>query len=109
MSYLVNEQTPPQFSGSVAYWSRSADPFHVDAFKGIDLQGSTIVTIGGAITGGTRKLGWMAIDWCENPIGFVPDGHQQDGDPPAFEMRPSDLEPRYIGAHRVAAEVGRQA
>ena len=112
MSYLVSKDCPPHFGPSVNYWERSLDPFHADAFKGVAEQigkGCEVVLacIGGQIDiSPKRREGWMAIDWIENPIGFVPDGTEQDGEPPAFEIRPSDMCPEYNGAHRVEVEAG---
>lgn len=51
--------------GSVADWERSLDPWHQDAFPD-EFKDK-------APNKGKRKEGWMALDWCGNPIGFLPD------------------------------------
>lgn len=61
-----NEKPPlGLMGGSVHDWERAKDPFHADAapdeFKSQFKQGE-------------RLSGWMALDWCGNAIGFVPDG-----------------------------------
>ena len=44
---------------------RSLDPWHVDAFPDeFKYAGTT----------GERAAGWLALDWCGNAIGFIPDG-----------------------------------
>jgi hypothetical protein len=81
----VSESQPPempQLGG--AYWERSEDPFHVEAFSGVNLPSNAII-IGGKITEGPRKGGWMLIDWIENPIGFVADG-EDAGSPDEYEI-----------------------
>lgn len=75
---IVSDTLPPPMSYGVCYWERSPDPFHADAFKGVDLPPNTeVLVIGGEprpVTTKSRGNGWLAIDWCENPVGFVPDG-----------------------------------
>lgn len=82
---IVSGTTPPPMSYGVCYWERSTDPFHADAFKGLDLpQNTEVLVIGGEprlIDEGPRGTGWLAIDWCENPIGFVLDGTEIDQEP----------------------------
>lgn len=82
MSYVVSESQPPQLASGVAYWERSSDPWHPEAFAGLNLEQATVVAIGGEIkdAGSPRSSGWMAIDWIENPVGFVADGSEQEGD-----------------------------
>jgi len=50
---------------SVYGFERSLDPWHEDAFP--DEHKHAGVT-------GKRRGGWMALDWCGNPLGFFPDG-----------------------------------
>lgn len=76
-TFTVGPSQPPSFQG-VDYWERGGDPFHADAFKGTELAGFG--------SKGERRKGWMAIDWCENPIGFVPDGTQCAGTAPKFTL-----------------------
>ena len=79
-TYLVSAECPPPLWSGVAYWERSNDPFHADAFKGIDLKDKAALFVGGMgdvlnkPKQDTRKSGWMAIEWTENPVGFVADG-----------------------------------
>ena len=60
-------QKPPidKFMNGVVDFERSLDPWHADAFP------SEFKEVG---TTGERKAGWMALDWCGNPLGFIPDG-----------------------------------
>lgn len=63
---LVSPSRPPKSNIPIAhFFERSGDPFHADAapdeFKSQFKQGA-------------KRMGWMAIDWCGNPIGFVEDG-----------------------------------
>lgn len=71
---ITDKNTPPEVPSYGSYWERSKDPFHVDALpKDINLE--NIVFVGAKLTKeNPRKEGWMLIDWCENPIGFIPDG-----------------------------------
>ncbi len=71
---IVSAERAPAVAGSAWYWERCEDPFHADAFKGIDLSNTVLLTFGGEVRGGARKSGWMAIDWCENPVGWIADG-----------------------------------
>ena len=72
--FLTSHKNPPVSSyGGLECWERSSDPFHPDAFpKDMDIKDA--VVIGGEISKGKRRHGWMAIDWAGNPVGFVPDG-----------------------------------
>lgn len=47
------------------------------------MENATIVAIGPVDfkKNSPRVEGWMGIDWCENPLGFIPDGSQFDGEP----------------------------
>jgi hypothetical protein len=75
----VSEACPPNhWAGE--YWERSKDPFHPEAFAGIPAE-NVMVFVGGSMSTGQRKEGWLAIDYAENPIGFVPDGTVCDGSP----------------------------
>lgn len=64
---MINETTPPDFTGVVFYWERSSDPWHSDAFPDEFKQAAPHQEK-------ERQTGWMAIDGVENPIGFIPDG-----------------------------------
>lgn len=69
---VVSETEKPRLWPTVVQeWERSLDPWHPDAFKGIK---GVEETFRRNYEGGPRKSGWMAIDWCGNPIGFIPDG-----------------------------------
>lgn len=46
-------------------WERGLDPWHSDAFAGLDINPGTT---------GTRRGGWFLVDGHGNYIGFVPDG-----------------------------------
>ena len=74
---IIDEHTPPPVMHSGDYWERSADPFHPEAFSNVPAR-SVLVLMGGKLTQGKRKEGWMLIDWAENPIGFVADGTQYE-------------------------------
>lgn len=82
---IVSDALPPPMSYGVCYWERSPDPFHADAFKGLNLPPITeVIVLGGElrpVTTKSRGWGWLAIDWCENPVGFVPDGTVIDQKP----------------------------
>ena len=74
--FTVDEFSPPPLD-SVYYWERGLDPAHVDAFKDTELDRYL------PESNEPRKEGWMAIDYHENPTGFVPDGtevpfHKED-------------------------------
>lgn len=90
MSYAVDEKNPPPLGGSVAYWDRTQDPFHADAFAGVEIPfSSVLVTIGGGgIKVGKRRDGWMAYDWIHNPIGWSADGEVFESQTGAFFIEP---------------------
>lgn len=79
-TYKTDAENPPPLWPSVSYWERSGDPFHADAFKGLELGDKQALFIGGMgdvlnkPKAATRAQGWMAIEWTENPVGFVADG-----------------------------------
>lgn len=80
MSEIVTDaKTPPpldQVANCVHGLERWLDPWHVDAFpSGFEHA---------ALHHGTRKSGWMAFDWCGNPIGFIADGS-------VFKMKEEDI------------------
>lgn len=50
-------------------WERGKDPFHAEAFKGLE---SELGVNPGSV--GERKGGWFLIDGAGNAISFVPDG-----------------------------------
>jgi hypothetical protein len=50
-------------------WERGLDPWHADAFYGLEIE------LGGNPgTTGHRKSGWFLIDGFGNAIGFIADG-----------------------------------
>ena len=89
MSYVIGPNAPPPFY-MCDYYERSADPFHVSAFDSIDTDGKTVVLVGGEQiqSTGARRQGWMAIDYCENPVGFYPDGTVMDAELPDYIIKP---------------------
>ena len=89
MSYVTGPNLPPPFVGG-DYFERSGDPFHVSAFEGIDTGGKTVVLVGGEPIQHTanRRQGWLLIDYCENAVGFYPDGTVIDADEPEFIIKP---------------------
>jgi hypothetical protein len=56
----------PFYGGS---WERGLDPWHSDAFAGLE----TDLGFNPGTTG-NRKGGWFLVDGHGNYIGFVPDG-----------------------------------
>jgi len=72
LGYITSATAPPSFEG-VAYWERSKDPAHADAFKGILLPLQLIIAFGLMGSLRHRREGWMGIDFNDNPIAFVPD------------------------------------
>jgi hypothetical protein len=90
----VDAQTPPPDPRAYCgvYFERTSDPFHPSAFAealgGKKKSSVTIlVGVGAQSNKGPRKEGWMAIDWCENPIGFIADGTEIDGAPGKYVIR----------------------
>ena len=63
----IKNKKPPigGMGGSVHDWERGLDPWHVDAFPEEFKYA--------APNQGERKMGWLALDWCGNVIGFKPD------------------------------------
>lgn len=94
-TYVTNHYSVPQDISGVIYWERSLDPFHPSAFTNLDrfkkaghLKDAVMILLGGTIDQSSiRKSGWMAIDWAENPIGFIADGTLQEGDIPPVIIR----------------------
>jgi hypothetical protein len=65
MAFIVSEEIPPPNPGKwgASYWERSSHPFN------------------------RSMLGWLAIDWAENPVGFAQDGfHFEDEELYAYHM-----------------------
>jgi hypothetical protein len=91
MSYIVSAVKPPIASGGVAYWERSTDPFHFSAIEAAlqPAKHTVALLIGGTIDQlDQAREGWLAIDWIENPVGFVPDGYEQQGEEHVFIIQP---------------------
>jgi hypothetical protein len=65
MAKVTKDQEPTGKYMSVDHWERDLDPWHEDAFP---------AEFRHAGTKGERAEGWMGVDWCGNPIVFVPDG-----------------------------------
>lgn len=88
---IVDKDNPPPLRAvvSAVCWERSPDPFHADAFKGVDLpENAVIITLGGELNNTpVRRQGWMGIDWCGNPVGWIHDGAEVDGDPGRYEIK----------------------
>lgn len=69
-------------------WERCPDPFHKDAFGGIDLNKVDVIIIGDAqLSEGVRREGWAAIDFCGNVIGWYPDGEEFGGEALEYKVR----------------------
>lgn len=95
MNYVVSSDQPPPYLGGVMYWERGGDPFNPG------LLAAALAAEGlnaGKVNSPPVAQGWMAIEWGENPVGFLPDGH-------VFE---ADVKPEYhfteVGpcGHRIA-------
>jgi hypothetical protein len=70
MKWITSDRCPPPstFNGvGVDHWARSKDPWHRDAFPAEHQKSAPNQEA-------ERLLGWMAEDWCGNPMFFVPDG-----------------------------------
>lgn len=80
-TWSTSASTPPPVKGMMGcvYWERTPDPFHADAFKGTELD--PLYTLQSSTP---RAQGWMAIDWCENPVGWVADGTEFQVEAPSF-------------------------
>jgi hypothetical protein len=70
MSYILDETHPPPDDGRVDKWERGPDPFHADALPDFAKSSGTQ---------GARRMGWSAIDWCGNMIGWLADGTEYTG------------------------------
>ena len=91
MSYIVSATKPPIAQGGVAYWERSTDPFHISAINAAlqPAKHKAALLIGGTIDQSEKAGdGWLAIDWIENPVGFVHDGFEQQGEEREFIIQP---------------------
>ena len=85
---IVDKDNPPPLRYCSHAWERCPDPFHVDAFKGTNVDLDKAIVIGAAeISKGARRDGWMALDWCGNAIGWVPDGSEFEGEPDHYEIK----------------------
>lgn len=71
----------PPPSENTFYWERGSDPFHPLAFKGIEG-----ISFPSKDASKPRAEGWMAIDYAENEIGFVPDGTEFDTEPDRYML-----------------------
>ena len=75
--YKTDENTPPPFEG-VSYYERCCNPFD---------QSKILSALQGKPAPKLPDSGWMAIDFYENPIGFVPDGScYEPNRKPEFEV-----------------------
>lgn len=74
--YRVSKNIPPPFS-VCDYYERSCDPF---------APGMIDEALGGPEVKHKPETGWMAIDFCENPVGFIPDGTEIDEKIPEYEL-----------------------
>lgn len=80
---VVSEKLPPALPFYATYWERSADPFHPYEFEGTGVK----IDWSGESKSGPPRNGWMAIDWCGNSVGWVPDGAPYMVSPVDFEFR----------------------
>lgn len=101
MSYVVSKDIPPPMSyPGVWYYERSGDPFHVSAFEGTPNNQTMLLVGGGKINNApTQRRGWMAIDYCENPVGFFEDGYVAECDIPEYELREGYFEDKRMFAY----------
>lgn len=95
MKYVVSAKCPPPYCPGIAYWERSVDPSNPGLlFAAMKAEGLKVPKDAGP----PPAQGWLGIEWTENPIGFIPDGH-------VFE---ADVKPEYhfteVGpcGHRIA-------
>lgn len=78
LMYKTDENTPPPFEGRAAYFERSPNPFS---------RKMIVAALDNEKLPKQPETGWMAIDWCENPIGFIADGSEFKADEkPEFEL-----------------------
>ena len=42
--------------------------------------------VGDKLATGDRKFGWMAVDYAENAVGFIPDGTEFNCDLPDYDI-----------------------
>ena len=72
--YITSKDIPPPFV-MCEYFERSCDPFSI---------GIISEALGGKKVKEKPETGWMAIDWLENAVGFIPDGTEYDCEKPEF-------------------------
>lgn len=95
--WKTSAETPPPFEG-VAYFERSCDPF--DPKKIAEAFGKNPEPVN------LPESGWMAIDWFENPIGFIPDGTGFKFPKPEFELVKGYFDDGRMFAYPIADCVG---
>lgn len=74
-SYTIGPHRHPPvgiMGGSVHKYERSTSPWHKDKFP-------DAFKASAPEQGETPSSGWMALDWCGNPIGFFHDGMEFPG------------------------------
>lgn len=77
MKYKVNAENPPPYCPGVQYWERSGDPFNPGLLAAaLEAEGIRSPIKDTA----PQKQGWMAIEWTENPVGFIPDDHEVEAE-----------------------------
>jgi hypothetical protein len=66
MTRTIGPTTPP--TDQPKRWERGMDPWHPDAFRGIEeLEPLPRCE-------SPRASGWFEVDWCGNEVGWLPDG-----------------------------------
>lgn len=89
MKYTTSEllRPPPTWYGDE--YERSQDPWHRDAFPPELAHAAPNQSF-------PRRCGWMALDACGNPIGFVPDGTEVEATPKQILQMKSDMRDRLM-------------
>lgn len=95
MKYKLSSENPPPYGFGVQYWERSGDPFNPGLLAAALAAEGYQSTVKDTTP---QKQGWMGIEWSENPIGFLPDGHEVEVEEmPAYHF--TDVGPC---GHRIA-------
>lgn len=69
--FVVSEHRPPGRYLWVAWFERGLDPWHPDAFVGIEGIHEAKAAMH---DGSSRRSGWYAVDYCGNTVGWYADG-----------------------------------
>lgn len=71
---ITSDKQVPRPQAGISY-ERGKDPWHPDAFKGID---DVYEQFDDEDKQEPRKEGWFMVDWCGNFVGWIPDGTVMD-------------------------------